>query len=72
MSAIKGVGIALRGFGKTLKTLKKDPTEPIKIKPLAKIVDEGKLKRLKARQKIKKKSIEYFGKDKGAMYEEPK
>ena len=24
------------------------------------------------RQKIKKKSIEYFGKDTGAMYEEPK
>ena len=49
MSIIKGVGIALRGFGKALKTLKKDPTEPIKIKPLAKIVDEGKLKRLKAK-----------------------
>ena len=52
--------------------MKKDPTEPIKIKPLSKIGDEEKLKKLKARQKIKKKSIEYFGKDKGAMYEEPK
>ena len=69
MSVFRGVGIALRGFGKALK---KDPTEPIKIKPLSKIVDEGKLKRLKARQKIKKESIKYFGKDKGAMYEEPK
>jgi|TARA_E500000318_G_C3426381_1_gene159349 hypothetical protein len=70
MSAIiRGVGIALRGFGKALK---KDPTEPIKIKPLSKIGDEEKLKKLKARQKIKKKSIEYFGKDTGAMYEEPK
>ena len=69
MGIIKGVGMALKGFGKALK---KDPAEPIKIKPLSKIGDKEKLKRLKARQKIKKKSIEYFGKDKGAMYEEPK
>ena len=69
MGIIKGVGMALRGFGKALK---KDKSEPIKIKPLSKIGDKEKLKRLKARQKTKKKSIEYFGKDKGAMYEEPK
>ena len=26
-------GIALKGFGKALKTLKKDPTTPVQIKP---------------------------------------
>ena len=26
-------GIALRGFGKALKALKKDPTTPVQIKP---------------------------------------
>ena len=34
MSIIKGVGIALRGFGKALK---KDPTTPIKVKPKTKV-----------------------------------
>tara|TARA_A100000172_G_C2970405_1_gene85729 strand:- start:294 stop:533 length:240 start_codon:yes stop_codon:yes gene_type:complete len=34
MSVIKGVGIALRGFGKALK---KDPATPIKVKPETKV-----------------------------------
>lgn len=34
MSIIKGIGLAVRGFGKALK---KDPTTPIQVKPKTKV-----------------------------------
>jgi hypothetical protein len=44
-------GIALRGFGKALKSMKKDPTTPVKIKPTTgKKQTEKYLKKLKGKK----------------------
>jgi len=44
-------GIALRGFGKALKALKKDPTTPVKIKPTTGLKEtEAYKKKIKSKQ----------------------
>ena len=54
MGIIKGVGMALKGFGKALK---KDPTTPIKVKPTTKVT--GKKPKVQKTTKPPKARMEY-------------